>query len=147
MKIQKNIYHIYFFIKFISIGLITIVSFCFFLGFDISTKHVFLYLLVLVSIGALSGVLCFFCKKINSSKYIFTEDKLLFEKGRMQKTLLQYEQISNITYYKFYHLLIGDPKGGYLIIGYRENNEEKYIEISASYKVLSKLPIRPIYIK
>lgn len=139
MKIKKNIFHVIFFDLFFELINIILVTLGFFLGFEITKKNILIYVLIITSI-IFFGIVIFclyylFCK----TYYEFTNDSIkVVRKGNIVKEI-NYDKIVYWEYYGFISLLLGDPKGGNLIVCYFENEKEENIEISFSKKLARKL--------
>jgi hypothetical protein len=138
MKIKKNIYHVIFFDLFFELISIVLVTLSFFLGFETTKKSILIYLLVIISI-ILFGIIVFclyylFCK----TYYEFTSYSIKIIKKETIIKEIKYNTITYCEYYRFATLLIGDPKGGKLIVYYLENDMENKIEISFLKKLTKK---------
>lgn len=146
MKIKKDIYHVIFFDLFFELISIILVTVGFFLGFEVTKNNILIYLLiigVIIFIGIIIYCLyALFCK----TYYEFTNDSInIIKKGNIIKKI-NFEDINYCEYYRFVTLLLGDSKGGKLIVYYLEYSVEKYIEISFSKKLTKKLNIKNIFI-
>lgn len=139
MKIKKNIFHVIFFDLFFEFINIILVTLGFFLGFEITKNNILIYLLIITVIiffGAIIFCLYYlFCK----TYYEFTNDSIkIVRKGNIVKEI-NYDKIVYWEYFGFTSLLLGDPKGGNLIVCYLENETKENIEISFSKKLAKKL--------
>ena len=139
MKIKKSIYHGIFFDVFFGLVSILLVTFGFFLGFDITKNNIIIYVSIIMGIAFLGvvvlGLYALFCK----TYYEFTNDSIkITKKGSVVKEI-SYDKIKSCEYYKFVTLFLGDSKGGNLVICYLEEDLEKSLEISFSKKHINKL--------
>ncbi|MBO5224672.1 MAG: hypothetical protein J6C23_09205 [Clostridia bacterium] len=147
MKIKKDIYHVIFFDSFFELISIVLVTLGFFLGFEVTKTNILIYLLI-IGIIILLGVIVFclyflFCK----TYYEFANDSLKIKrKGNIIKEI-NYNKIKCCEYYRFVTLLLGDSKGGKLLVYYLEDEIEKNIEISFLKKLTKKINIKNIFIK
>ena len=74
---------------------------------------------------------------------IFTNEGIIKEKNGKQDLLIRYRDILYVNYYNIFTLLIGDAKGGNLVIEFmNENKEISYIYLSISKKNISLLKKR-----
>lgn len=147
MKIKKDIYHVIFFDLFFELISIVLVTLGFFLGFEVTKNNILIYLLI-IGIVFLLGIIIYclyslFCK----TYYEFTNDSIkIIRKENIIKEI-NYDKIKYCEYHRFVTLLLGDSKGGKLIIYYLEDSEEKYIEISFLKRMTKKISIKNILIK
>ena len=140
MKVKKNNIYVLFLDILYAIVFTTLVTISFFLGFDITKNNVIVFLLIILSIVITCVIIYFSYSVLCKSYYVFEEDRLLYVNKSEERVLLEYIKIRQAEYYKFYNLLIGDPRSGKLIVYYQENDEEKRIEIPMSFKTVRKLP-------
>lgn len=147
MKIKKDIYHVIFFDLFFELISIVLVTLGFFLGFEVTKNNILIYLLI-IGILIFLGIIVFclyslFCK----TYYEFTNDSLkITRKGNIIKDI-NYNKIKYCEYYRFVTLLLGDSKGGKLMVYYLEDEIEKSIDISFLKKLTKKINIKNIFIK
>ena len=79
--------------------------------------------------------------------YEFENDSIkIIKQGNIIKEI-NYNQIKYCEYYRFVTLLLGDSKGGKLIVYYLDNDAEKNMEISFSKKLIKKIRFNKIYVK
>ncbi len=147
MKIKKNIYHILFFDFFFEIISIILISLSFFLGFELSMSNLLIYLLITLSTIIVGILIYFVYASICKTYYEFTYNSILINRKGMIVKTINSNQIKSCEYYRFYHLLLGNPKGGKLVIYYLDDGIEKIIEISFLEKLTKKISIKNIYIK
>lgn len=147
MKIKKDIYHVIFFDLFFELISITLVTLGFFLGFEVTKNNILIYLLI-IGILIVLGIIVFclyslFCK----TYYEFENDSLkITRKGNIVKEI-NYNKLKYCEYYGFATLLLGDSKGGKLMVYYLEDEIEKSIDISFLKKLTKKINIKNIFIK
>lgn len=147
MKIKKDIYHVIFFDLFFELISIFLVSLGFFLGFQVTINNFLIYLLI-IGILILMGIIVYclyslFCK----TYYEFTNNSIKITRKEKIIKEINYNKISYCEYYRFATLLLGNPKGGKLIVYYSEDDVEKYIEVSFLRKLTKKIMINYILIK
>lgn len=147
MKIKKDIYHVIFFDLLFELIIIYFVTLGFFLGFQV-TKNNFLIYLLIIGINILMGIIIYylyslFCK----TYYEFTNNSIKITRKEKIIKEINYNKISYCEYHRFVTLLLGNPKGGKLIVYYLEDDVEKYIEVSFSRKLTKKVMINYILIK
>ncbi len=146
MKIKKNIYHIVFFDLFFEIISMILVTLGFFLGFELTNNNILIYLLINCSIFLLGFIVFILYLLICKTYYEFTYNSIkIIKNGNIKK--ISYSKIRYCEYYRFINLLLGDSKGGKLIVYYLEDNKEENVEISFSKKLTKKLHINNIFIK
>ena len=147
MKIKKDIYHVIFFDLFFELISITLVTLGFFLGFEVTKNNILIYLLI-IGILIVLGIIVFclyslFCK----TYYEFENDSLkITRKGNIVKEI-NYNKLKYCEYYGFATSLLGDSKGGKLMVYYLEDEIEKSIDISFLKKLTKKINIKNIFIK
>lgn len=145
MKLKKDIYHFIFFDIFFEMCILFLVGLGFFLGCEhtLYNFHIFICVnAIIISLGIIVYVLyILICK----SYYEFDSQSLKIIKNNKTIKEIKYTQIKSCAYYKFYHLLFGDPKGGKLVINFT-SIEEQTIEISFTKKLLKKLNIHNIHV-
>lgn len=146
MKIKKDIYHVIFFDLFFELISITLITLGFFLGFEVTKNNILIYLLI-IEILIVLGIIVFclyslFCK----TYYEFENDSLkITRKGNIVKEI-NYNKLKYCEYYGFATLL-GDSKGGKLMVYYLEDEIEKSIDISFLKKLTKKINIKNIIVK
>ena len=147
MKIKKDMYHVIFFDLFFELISIVLVSLGFFLGFELTKDNILVYLLIImgiilfgISIFCLYYLFCRTCYEFRNGSIKITR------KGNIVKEI-SYNKINYCEYYGFINLLLGDSKGGKLLVYYLEDSTEKNIEISFLKKLTKKMSINNIYIK
>lgn len=120
---------------------------CCILGFEITKINILIYLLIIEGIILLGFIVyciySLFCK----TYYEFTNNSIKITNNKNKITEINYDNINYCEYYRFSSLLLGDAKGGKLIVYYLENGIEKHIEISFLRKLTKKLIINNIVIK
>lgn len=148
MKIKKNSYHVFCFSIFFGVVLIILISFSFFLGFEITKHSLIGYLATILCTVALCVLVGALCNGICKTYYIFLNDSFAISADDQTTILFSYSKIKHIEYYRFYHLLLGNSKGGKLIISYvNESAQEELIMISFSPKKIKKIPFSNVTIK
>lgn len=141
MRIKKDIYHIMFFDLFFEIIFIILVAFGFFLGFEITTKSVLIYLSINFCFLLLG--IAVYCSYSLSCKtyYEFRGDSIaITKKGNVIKQINN-NQIISCEYYGFVELLLGNTKGGKLVVCYLDNDIPSYMEISCSRKMMERIKL------
>ena len=145
MKVKKSINHILFFDVFFGSILVILVSLGFFLGFDITKNNLLVYFFINLSIVVVCVLVYVLYMMFCSTYYIFTENEIIIAKKQRSTVLIEYNQIHHAEYYKFYKLLLGDSKGGTLIVFcVQENKPQQPLEISLSLKLTKKIPFKVI---
>lgn len=147
MKIKKDLYHVRFFDLFFELIIIILVAFGFFLGFELTKNNVLVYLLINVSIIFLGIIIYCLYVLLCRTYYEFTNNSIIITKQGNMKKEISYKKIRYCEYYRFVTLLLGDSKGGKLIVYYLDDNEEKTLEISFSKKLTKKICIKNVFIK
>lgn len=139
MKIKKNIYHVIFFDVFFSFIFIFLISIGFFLGFEPTKENLLIYafcvlgvLMIGVSIFCAYALLC-------RTYWEFTNNEIVLVKKNIICKRIVLSQILRGEYVTFFHLLLGHPRGGMLVIYYKENKNEQMVEISLSAKKVKTL--------
>lgn len=147
MKLKKDIYHVIFFDLFFELISIALVTLGFFLGFEVTKNNILIYLLI-IGINIILGIIVFCLYSLLCKTYFeFENDSLkITRKGNIVKEI-NYNKIKYCEYYRFVSLLLGDSKGGKLMIYYLEDEIEKNIEISFLKKLTKKINIKNIFIK
>lgn len=143
MKIRFNENIVIFFDIFFGILLLLMASFAYFFGFPVNSSTLPFYFITLFSIFSLVVVIYLAYRLLSKTYYIFTKNEII--KGKKDKTnvLIKYKDILSLTYYNVFNLLIGDPKGGNLVVEFKdENNKSAYIYIPISNRKLRKLKAR-----
>lgn len=147
MKIKKNIFHVIFFNFFFSLINIILTTVGFFLGFEVTKRNILIYFLIIAGIILLGFIICCFYSLFCKTYYEFTKDSLkITRKGNIIKEI-NYNKIKHCEYCRFGTLLLGDSKGGKLIIYYLEDEIEKNIEVSFLKRLTKKININNIFIK
>ena len=147
MKIKKYIYHIVFFDVFFCIILIILISLGFFLGFNLTKENLIIYFVMVLCVFAL-GIITFCSYILLCDTYFeFSNEEILLIKRKHVLKRVRYEKIVHAEYFKIHNLLLGDSKGGYLIIRFNENNKQEQMAISFSLKLLKRIPISYIVVK
>lgn len=147
MKLKKDIYHVIFFDLFFELISIALVTLGFFLGFEVTKNNILIYLLI-IGINIILGIIVFCLYSLLCKTYFeFENDSLkITRKGNIVKEI-NYNKIKYCEYYRFVSLLLGDSKGGKLMIYYLEDEIEKNIDISFLKKLTKKINIKNIFIK
>lgn len=147
MRIKKDIYHIIFFDFVFEVASIVLVALGFFLGFELTINNILIYLLINCSIVLFGLIVLFLYVIICKTYYEFENDSIkIIKQGNIIKEI-NYNQIKYCEYYRFVTLLLGDSKGGKLIVYYLDNDTEKNMEISFSKKLIKKIRFNKIYVK
>lgn len=147
MKIKKDIFHVIFFNFFFGLISIILTTVGFFLGFEVTERNILIYFLIIMGIVFLGFIICCFYSLFCKTYYEFTDDSLkINRKGNIIKEI-NYNKIKYCEYYRFVTLLLGDSKGGKLIVYYLEDEIEKSIGISFLKKLTKKINIKNISIK
>lgn len=135
MKIRfyKNL--VVFFDVLFGILLLLLTSLAYFLGFPININTLPYYFISLFSIFSLVFIIYIVYFLICRTFIIFTNEGIIKEKNGKQDLLIRYRDILYVNYYNIFTLLIGDAKGGNLVIEFmNENKEISYIYLSISKK-------------
>lgn len=147
MKVKKYIFHVIFFNFFFGLISIILTTVGFFLGFEITKRNILIYFLIIIGIVFLEFIICCFYSLFCKTYYEFTNNSLkITRKGNIIKDI-NYNKIKYCEYYRFVTLLLGDSKGGKLIIYYLEDEIEKNIEVSFLKHLTKKININNIFIK
>lgn len=147
MKIKKDIFHMIFFNFFFGLISIILATIGFFSGFEVTKNNILIYLLIIMGIIFLELIICCFYSLFCKTYYEFINDSIKITRNGNIIKEIKYNNIKYCEYYRFINLLLGDSKGGKLIIYYLEKDVEKNIEISFSKKLIKELIIQNIYIK
>ena len=139
MKIKKNIYLVLFFDAFfVAIGLF-LNTVGFFLGFEITKKIITIYLgasSAIIFLGAMVFLLYFaICK----TYYVFANDSFKIIKDDVEIMKIDYDKIIQCEYHRFASLLLGDSRGGNLVVNYVCDGVVQYIEISLLKRQIEKI--------
>lgn len=147
MKIKKNFFHVIFFNFFFWLISIILTTVGFILGFEVNKRNISIYFLIIMGIIFLGFIICFSYSLFCKTYYEFTNNSLkITRKGNIIKEI-NYNKIKYCEYYRFVTLLLGDSKGGKLIIYYLEDEIEKNIEVSFLKQLTKKININNIFIK
>lgn len=141
MKVKKDIHHVLFFDLFFGTILIVLMSLGFFLGFELVEKNVLIYLASVLCVIATCVTVFLIYKLFCTTYFVFSDDEILLVKKKQILKHVPYVCITAAQYFKFHNLLLGDSKGGKLIVNYVEDNEQNTIEISLTLKKVKRLPI------
>ena len=147
MKIKKNIYHVIFFDLLIELMSVILIAFGFFLGFETTKCNMLAYLLI-NGIIILAGIIAYCIYDLSCKLYYeFTENSIrIIKKGGLISEI-NYDKIHRIEYYTFGALMLGDPKGGKLIVYYLEDSKEKSLEISFLKRLIKKTSVKNLFVK
>ena len=145
MKIKKGIFHVIFFNFLFGLMSIILSTMVFFLGFDVTQNNILIYLFIIMGIVFLGFIVCCLYSLFCKTYYEFTNDSFkITKKGNIIKEIKN-NKIKYCEYHSFATLLLGDSKGGCLIIYYSEEDVEKNIEISFLKKLIKKMIIKKIF--
>ena len=141
MKIKKDIYHVIFFDLFFELISIVLVTLGFFLGFEATLNNVLVYLLITMGIIFLGIIVFRLYYLLCKTYYEFADNSIrITRKGNIIKEI-NYNKIKHCEYHRFVTLLLGDSKGGKLMVYYLEDGIEKNIEISFLKKLTRNIRI------
>ncbi len=121
--------------------LIVSTSLGYFFGFTINKTTLIYYFITLISIILvlilIYLVYLLFCKTF----ILFTDHGIIKIKGYHTTLIVKYSEIRMYEYYNVFHLLIGDPKGGNLVLGYsnQKDNNLTYLYIPICKRKLKKI--------
>lgn len=116
---------------------IFIVSLAYFLGYDITTRGMLIYLGIVLSI-VLVGIMVFLLYLLLCKKYIvFDDEKItIVHNGEIKKTVY-YNKVFYSEHYSIFHLLLLSSCGGCVFITYFEGYEQKQLEFAISKQKIS----------
>lgn len=147
MRIRYYENLVVFFDIFFGFLLMFMASFAYFLGFPVNINTLPYYFIVLFSIFSLTVIIYIAYRLICKTYILFTNEGIVKEKNGTTNVLIKYIDIIRLTYYNIFTLLIGDAKGGNLVIDFlNKNNELSYIYLPISNRNLQLLKKRG-YIK
>lgn len=147
MKIKKDIYHVIFFICFFEIIIIALATLGFFLGFELVAINLVMYFLTDVAVIILGFIVFVLYVSICKTYYEFNDNSIkIINKGQVIKEI-HYEQVNYCEYYSFTALLLGNPRGGKLIVYYLDGHMEKNLEVSFTKTQIKNLYLQNIIMK
>ena len=127
---------------------IFLVSLTFFLGFDKTLLSILIYVAIVLFLLMLGGVIYHIAKKKCKKFYEFDTKAIYYIEDYRHKKLIDYDDIIQATYYRTFHLILGNPKGGALVIVYtNKDGKEELIKIPMSRKKQKQLPFKKIIIE
>jgi len=140
MKIRCYENLVIFFDIFFGILLFTLTTFAYFLGFRVNINTLPYYFIALFLIFSLVVITYMVYRLLCKTYIIFTKEEVVKEKKGKTSILIKYKDILSLKHYNVFNLLIGDAKGGNLVIEFLDgNNELSYIYLPISNKNIQSL--------
>ena len=117
-------------------------SFAYFLGFDINTRSLLLYLLFVFSCTLILLFVYIIIDASNKNYLIFDEEKIIEYRKTNERTLLYFNQILYTKYHNKIDIIGGHIDFGYVEIVYKLDNKDKdakYMNLYLSKKNYKKI--------
>ncbi len=139
LKIKKNSNLVFFFDIIIGAGILILISTAFFLGFEPIKQNIVIYIILCLCVIVCQIVIYLIYLVACRSYYEFKDDSLWYISKKEQREIVKYNQIRNIRYIHVFNLLLGDSKGGNMLIFCVSDLGEKVIEIPMSKRIFNIL--------
>lgn len=148
MRIKKGENLLLFFDLFIGAALAVLITFSFFLGFEINEKNLTVYIMLLVALALIQAIVYLMYRMCCRKYYVFSDNEVRYLEKNKTVFAIRYSQIRSIRYYRLSTLLLGGSSaGGNLVIRYHgDAGKEERIEIPFPYRRLSDLPLSNIVV-